>query len=157
MKKPKLKPLPNKLYQLLRLAVTDAQRVMKMKNFTLDMGNWVAALDDKAKQCSVCLAGSVMVCELKAHKNKDLKVEGEVTPGYYNVDISSKLHAINDMREGQMVQAFNEINKRVQTNAEQYVLQLVGDLIADDYDEGDERASWETYLQVADILELCNL
>ena len=68
------KKLPDKMYQLLRLALSDLDKCNKDKSYRLCMGNWHIpdVLDDV---CHVCMAGAVMAKTLNADKNKVLRLE----------------------------------------------------------------------------------
>jgi|GEM_PF-3157608 len=145
--------LPNKLSELLRLAVSDCRKVEKLENYKLDMSRWFKLFGGV---CHVCMAGAVMDRTLKA---RSFNVS-DLRPGYYNAETGKKLQAINYMREGMFEYAFRYINSKptpslsdIQVDAIEEASEFVGDK----RDSGIGRAAWKDYLKAAQILEKVGL
>lgn len=139
--------LPDKLSDLLELAIKDCMRVSRRKNHALEMGTWLRITDD-GKSCSACMAGAVMLCELKETEQK-LREERYVCPGDYSDDVERKLLAINYLRSGDLQMAVFSINKgRVGDRLQIEVRSKVNDNWLESY----ERASWKTYREVVYLL-----
>lgn len=172
MKTTRAKPLPNKLYKLLRIAVDDAEKLDSDPRFNLAMGTWISKIDDGP--CNVCLAGAVMVCELNALKNKEfrrtLEDNGNAALSPHDVTtsrkVAEKLEAIDDMRAGRIrAAAYTVLGKRSAANrffkelssAEHLVLGLAESAITDNYMSDIGRAPWEDYRVAADLLEMLDL
>jgi hypothetical protein len=99
--------LPNKLSDLLELALKDLATVARSKRYVIDMGDWHYPKDGK---CYVCLAGAVLACsgadpnfELfpnsSGNREKllalDLLRTGNIFQAAYYVDKSINLDLIN--------------------------------------------------------------
>ena len=168
--------LPNKLSDLLELAVRDAQACAAMPElYTLDMSNWhFGRARQGAVHCNVCMAGAVMAQTLKLEPSAHVNVwEG------HPVDVAivernrEALSAINHMRTGHMQDAFNALFRPVATAAQAEALDSASDAIRDTFTSGREdededepdfasdafgaRASWESYLTAAGILREAGL
>lgn len=152
-KKKKPKRLPTKLSALLRLAVKDAQAVAKLKGYRLNMQQWHSPGAGTGK-CEVCMAGAVMVKELHAPREKDLR------PDDYETDVYLKLGAINDMRTGHFGIALQSVGCPEPSSEEMERAQKVGARIRAIYQRDPvrfERAPWRSYLKAADELERMGL
>lgn len=103
MKKQKL---PNRLSDLIEVALNDLNKVERMKSkYIVDMGTWhepdlcrrrppilaMTSANTKTK-CFVCFAGSVMACTLKASPENDL------SPADFDRDTRIKLDILNYVR-----------------------------------------------------------
>ena len=57
------KPVPNKLSELIEVAVADAQRLSKLERFRLDMSvyNNIEGYNGRPERCHVCLGGAAIV------------------------------------------------------------------------------------------------
>lgn len=89
--------LPNKPSELIRLALSDLEKVEKTKGYQIDMGDWhEPTLDEKGQPvCSVCFAGAVLAGTLKTPKQRSLEpyeIEDE--------SVRVKLCAIDSLRLG---------------------------------------------------------
>ncbi|MEM6789708.1 MAG: hypothetical protein AAF715_19475 [Myxococcota bacterium] len=127
--------LPEKLSELLRLAVRDAQACEKDPSYTLSMNCWHEQFyDDK---CHVCMSGAVMAKTLKASR------EGCTWPTDFNETDSRRLTSVDRMRAGFLHRA----------DASAQVSRRFMKFVQGGWDESKERASWDTYLRAADYLE----
>ncbi len=156
------KELPAKLSELLRLAVEDAKKLSKNPKYVLCMLDWHLPLD---KKCAICMAGAVMACELKTNRNDT------VMPEDLGEEVNNKLMAINALREGNIIEAFNNLNGDINWTGYKGGLseeQLpacweAGSIIRDNYNDSayrtptSDRAPWHIYLKAAKILEKAGL
>jgi len=94
-----------KLYQLLELAINDAEALQNDPRYKLDMGAWHDGTHPKNvdNACHVCMAGAVMARQLNA------TITDNVTPSCYDVDIDNKLSAINQLRRGNVYIAYQHL------------------------------------------------
>lgn len=133
-----------KLSELLRLAVRDAQAA-EAAGHELNMGTWLET-DDNGR-CLVCMAGAVMLQTLGLSKP---------LPGGYDLPHrhgeENALLAIDNMRTGDFVIAYDG-RQCDMTDEQDEALDLAQGLVLEDYDDVKDRASWETYLKAADVLE----
>lgn len=111
------KSLPNVPSKLILIALGDLEKMERAKGYQIDMEVWhdpdphgvVAAAqvenkDAKSEVCSVCLAGSVMVCSLgNKNKNKTL------SPHKFSTRLAGQLEAINHFREGAVEEGLMEM------------------------------------------------
>lgn len=135
--------LPDKLSDLLELAVKDAQAV-KAKGYTLNMGYWKRY--ERGKSCSVCMAGAVLVQRGKVPKSKDLAGRDKVN-AYVDPIVMKKLDLINDMRTGETT--------NLDTGAAPAMM-----LIRTEYYRGVnglDRAKWSTYRKAVKMLREAGL
>ena len=91
--------LPDTLHELLDLALNDFDKVMEDDKYAVNMGGWHLRGYGK-KKCRVCLAGSVMAKTLAVRRWHD------AWPSDYDNDTSRKLFAINDLRLGNLNDAY---------------------------------------------------
>lgn len=96
--------LPIKLSELIRLAIKDLNKVEKMPDYVVDMGAWHSEHFLYSNICKVCLAGSVMACELKLEHGR------LATPYYFNQSLSYKLNALNEVRKYNISNALGYLN-----------------------------------------------
>ncbi len=135
MKKETTPSPPEKLSDLLRLAVRDCQKVEKMKTHRLNMVEWHAPYDGV---CHVCMAGAVVDRTLGA----DPKVHIDEPLDVADDDWADALLDIDSMRRGYLPYP---AGPRVQAK---FRLDIHAD-----FDEQRQRANWSTYLEAADFLE----
>ncbi len=83
--------LPNKLSDILTIALEDLDRVEADPTYSVDMGNWHYNNTDNGR-CEVCLAGAVMAKTLGVSSNK--------TRGPEYTSCDAKLRAIDSARKG---------------------------------------------------------
>lgn len=157
--------LPNKLSELLTVAVNDFRKVLKrkIKGVTPNMGVWVAK-NTSDGPCQVCLAGAALV--------GTCKVKPIVGEALYSVPVPvmRKAHAINNLRTGDAFRALDRLSSVIgytdpsqeQINA----LAEAGRLIRNNYrDESrygkdaryDGRAPLKVYDKAAQILAAAGL
>lgn len=100
--------LPDTLSGLIRVALADLRKVEARADiYRIDMSEWhtgTRTLDRSPRKCAVCLAGAVMAFSLDAPYSEFR------TPSYYvegadGENIMNKLSAINDLRDGCVVNA----------------------------------------------------
>jgi len=150
-----MRPLPKKLSSLLDLAVTDAQVVLRRKNFRENMGYWFTKLNDGT--CTVCLAGSILArrgveCEPVAGGEICEAGPDQVAPSE-----RKKLWAINAMRQGDFLYtAEHEMGLRL-SEKQREACTAAADLVTDHYGEASSRAPWRVYREAAKILRRAGL
>lgn len=152
--------LPDKRSELIRLAVRDAIKISQNPAYKLNMGQWHSTTFwseeqgeiVKDKRCNVCLAGSVMACTLKA------RIDKEITPSFFNKDLSSKLNLINNWREGNGdLWNVDYLYDQELTEKQRKAINEAQCIISENYDEELMRADWITYFSAANILEEAGL
>ncbi len=138
--------LPNTLFGLLRTGVTDLRKAVRNPDYRIDMTVYHEFRDDL---CYVCMAGAAL-----AFTNN--------VPRRYNVGnlpdrTLYKLHAIDFMRTGDMVDAYNKLYNTVAQPDQRAVLLNVEDTIKQsmksDFYYKHSVVPAEVYLGVADVLE----
>lgn len=82
--------LPDKLSELLYIALEDLEKVEADPRYKIDMGAW----HRPNGKCSVCAAGSVMAMRL------GVGLDEPAHPGEFDWDTDNKLMAINALRVG---------------------------------------------------------
>ena len=100
--------LPNKLSDLILVALSDLKAVEKVKAYKIDMGKW-HALNSSETACQVCQAGVVMARSL------DCPIGSDVTPSDYPRSINRKLIALDSVREGSISDALYLMGIKVKT------------------------------------------
>lgn len=94
MSKKKTK-LPKTLYKLLALAIDDIKRCIADENVSIDMDDWLFRYD---KECTVCLAGAVMLKSLDG-KNYFKLTDSE----------DRKMDALDSIRQGDIESAVRSL------------------------------------------------
>ena len=89
-----MKPLPDKLSELIRIALHDEAKAVASKDYEIDMTTWHRPGD----VCSVCLAGAVMAFTLDALPTRN------VDPGHFDPETQNKLRSLEHIRRGAMVE-----------------------------------------------------
>ena len=103
-----MKTLPNKASDLLELAMKDMKMIEKNPLYIIDMGSWHSPEFQSFEfDCAVCLAGCVMANTLKV--NPELPRE----PEDFNNDIKHKLYAIDDLRQGHVIDALESLGQDI--------------------------------------------
>lgn len=103
--KPTIRELPDKLSDLILVALEDLEKAEASPKHIIVMWMWhlprLGLLDNL---CSVCLAGSVMAFSLGANPSTPR------TPGDYSHHINNKLLALNSVRGGDISLALETID-----------------------------------------------
>lgn len=146
--------LPEKLSDLLDLAVTDAIKASKKPGFRLNMARWVRGErrtqgPRKGKKvCTVCMAGAVMtqtLCMLP-------KIGEDFSPFEMNDrNTAHALRKINGMRSGTFWCVYSS------DNAAYVAVARASILIKDAYNDKTGRAPWRVYRKAAAILREAGL
>jgi hypothetical protein len=155
------KKLPDTLWALLETAVNDSKLVEKNPGYQLAPGDtWHDAPDEEGGKCVVCMAGSVISCTLKVPR------ELTVTPDDFSEGLSSKLHAIDCMRTGDVEEAYEVLigegchcegcpgNK---AEVAKSALAEASEAIKEAFDDKKDRATWPAYLKAAKILKAAGI
>lgn len=145
--------LPDKLSALLRLAVHDARLVAKDPRYELDMDVWHSVHGNK---CAVCMAGAVMVRSLGVKPGDDGWEVVAGLDGRENGPLGDKVYAVEALRIGDFVGAYNSVFRKMPTPAEEVSLISAGERLGA-LDQDVKHAPWEKYLEVADYLEAAGL
>lgn len=98
----KIKKLPRKLSSCLMLALEDLEKAEKSKKYTIDMGTWFS-FRGPARNCVVCLAGSVMAQSLQATKGVKNSIADRscgIHPSDYSQYNADRLYALDYLRSG---------------------------------------------------------
>lgn len=132
--------LPDKLSDLLDLAVTDAERAEADPRYELRMGTWHRPSGSK---CLVCMAGAVMAFTLDADPARHLEPDGQ------NM---TKLWAIDSMREGNFEQAAKEVGVSLPAGAADALAFVERELLEGRDGETLSRLPWPRYREAARIL-----
>lgn len=85
--------LPDKLSDLLELAVNDAEAIEKTPGYVLRMGTW-HYFERDTNTCMVCMAGAVMARSLGVERDRSVDLWA------YDKDTTEKLARIDDLRTG---------------------------------------------------------
>jgi hypothetical protein len=99
------KTLPDKPSELLRVAIDDFQHALKLPNVRINMANWWKK-DKESGVCEVCLAGAVMLNMPIPEKFFPTTKYILLDPGQYSEDVRNKLKALNWLRVGEVLTAF---------------------------------------------------
>ena len=152
--------LPNKLSELLRLAVWDAVACEQMpETYELNMGLWHSPSQGI---CRVCMAGAVMAQTLRMHPDDSVSGEPEDHDEDIATDENNPFFAIDSMREGEFIMAAQCIQGSYDGHGREALI-AASKIVEDELDalsEGDgrpSRASWSTYLEAADELQRAGL
>lgn len=142
-KKPKA--LPNKLSELILLAVDDCEKLAKDKRYRLRMFSWHDPGTRKGEPCSVCMAGAVMACDLGAERTDTL----DALQYRLGAETMSKLDAINMVREGFVYDALRYLGA---DDSERGLVDDAAELIARAYNRNTGRAPFRVYRKAARML-----
>ncbi len=91
--------LPDKISDLLEVAVDDVIKIKRRKSYALDMFNWhLPAVNPRnsSGKCTVCMAGAVMANRFPER----MKEYNETCPSDFDEDTEKKLDTINCLRKG---------------------------------------------------------
>lgn len=89
----KSKGLPNKLSEIIEVALKDLESLENDKNYCIDMQEYYS-FDSDLKQCQVCLAGCILAREFELPLDYEFSI--------CNVDtfVYNKLNMLDDVRQG---------------------------------------------------------
>jgi hypothetical protein len=90
--------LPDKLSDLIGVALRDLSSCQADPEYEIDMSTWHRP-ESNGSVCRICLAGSVMARSLGARRDSRLN------PAEYDVDTKCKLMALDSMRSGDVQSA----------------------------------------------------
>jgi hypothetical protein len=99
-----MKALPDKLSELLELAMRDLEAVEADPRYRVDMSHWHEPRRD-SEFCLVCLAGAVMAKTLRLRPTT--RVQGLHARFGYNIGL--KLRALDRLRRGEVVVALKTL------------------------------------------------
>lgn len=100
-----MKRLPNKLSELMKVALTDLELVESDPSYIIIMDQWHKSQRDSfINKCEVCAAGAVIAKTLKGDMLQTL-----LPDDFDDNDIGEKLRAINSLRVGEFGSAFFEL------------------------------------------------
>ena len=104
---PPVVTLPNTLSALILVALADLEKVEAHPAYTVYMGHWhepIPSLEPKRDDlCGVCFAGGVMAFSLNTQINEDMG------PASFPPAIMHKLYALNNLREGLVTHAYDNL------------------------------------------------
>ncbi len=129
--------LPDKLSDLLDLAVKDSQKCEKDDFYQLFMNAWHMY---DGGICYVCMAGSVLAQTMGVPFNQTIE------PTKLPLDVMDKLGDINSVRMGSVPGSVNEETRRNFYN-----------IIRPSYKDKTGRADWESYTKAAEYLRSVGL
>jgi hypothetical protein len=142
--------LPDKLSDLIELAVADCRKVEADPRYELNMNAWHSGLDDRHSRCAVCMAGAVMAQTL------GVPYEHTSIPEFCGIGTSmvveDRLYALDAVRLGNVATALAYLDEPADDVAE-----LAGALIAEKFDVNAGRAPWDAYLAAARVLRSADL
>jgi len=120
--------LPNKLSDLVELALSDLEKAEKSPDYAINMEEWHNP-NSETGTCSVCLAGSVLAFSLGVNKS----TYADPLNSYPHVD-RPKLYALNQFRAGYVYNASCALG--VRTYCPHSDMQQVSDYVS--YEEDPE-------------------
>lgn len=134
--------LPEKISDLLELALNDAQAVQRRSGVELDMGEWLFFNHDGT--CTACVAGAVMLRTLGATREQADELGGVALGAVtHRVGDIKKLLLIDEMRSGFFRTGHRELDAKLR------------DLVTSRLDGG--RAPWHIYRKCVRILREAGL
>lgn len=88
--------LPNKLSDLMEVALKDLAKAERSAFYNAEMGSWHQPQYNRGDvvSCDVCFAGSVIAFTLHADK------DSQMAPSMFSRDLHGKLIALNSVRNG---------------------------------------------------------
>lgn len=100
-----MKRLPNKVSKLVKLAIADLEWVERSKRYSIKMCSWFPSKKRPIQEgnCSMCLAGAVMLRSLDARKLK------KQCPSEFPRSINGKLLALDHLRCGSIDQFLESV------------------------------------------------
>lgn len=106
-----IRELPDLPSALIRLALSDLEKVEEAEEYQVNMRDWhiywdpkdVDTTPDVSGKCVVCLAGGVMAFSMGADRKEDL------TPSNFPLKDRVKLSALDDFRTGDVGNGFSRM------------------------------------------------
>ncbi len=135
-KLPRVVPLPDKMSDLLEVAVTDAQEAQKIPGMGLDMSNWV---HEGMNKCRVCLGGAVMLRRKHRTYVSALKDESDQT----------KIRALDYMRTGNFFTASYDM---LGEDLPDELGRELEDIVLKRFNNNTGRTRWEYYTRCVKLL-----
>ena len=151
---PQPKKLPEKLSELIRVALADAKLIQKDPRYKINMSTWHSPAnsrirEDTGTRCYVCLAGCVMA------KSLGFSPQEFHEPSQLDQELERKLRALDLIRSGDVIGAAIFVYGRVHVKA----LAGYDDLIAltiqmeDQWKQKHRHIGWDNIAKIADELE----
>jgi hypothetical protein len=103
--------LPDKLSELIRVAIKDLEAAEKAENVLIDMNIWHYP-DALEQKCVVCLAGSVMRNIIEDNQNAE--------PHHFPDPLRRKFNALNEIRDGYIESALGCLGKDLPEELPEY-------------------------------------
>lgn len=98
----------NTLHELLALAIGDFEKVLEDDRYAINMSSWHAPGPDGDDRCHVCLAGSVLAKTFQL--GLDVDADTFETRVWSDERLSDRLHALDDLRLGDIRRAYYSLN-----------------------------------------------
>ena len=92
--------LPDTMHELLAVAITDAKAISR-RVYKPHFGYWHCPIDNG--KCLVCLAGSIIARSLNS------PAKANIRPSFLSTDVQRKMDALNAMRHGNWLHAYDLI------------------------------------------------
>lgn len=102
----------NKLWQIWKIALADLK--LAEKTCEIDMRYWCIPPKTKGEACVVCAAGSVIYRRFNIRPFINEGKE-EISPTYFDENITGKLEAINELRVGRINSAYEVLHQDYHT------------------------------------------
>lgn len=130
------KQLPDKLSELIYIALEDLEKIEADPRYIIDMGTWHMPNG----KCAVCAAGAVMAKRLGADPT------AHISPSRFDDDTEAKLDAIDLLRCGYLDDAADQLGFALPSTLApdycEYVRESVGTLSAQD----ETRDEWKMHM-----------
>ena len=133
--------LPNKLSDLLELAMKDVRAIEEDPRYRLDMSHWHMPSIETPGVCLVCMAGAVMANTLEISPTQNFG-EPHILVDYMN---GPAIRAIDLMRKGAFEAAHYTMGGTTQTYEPIPMLVELQNLVRGGIDYSDGHAAWEIY------------
>lgn len=101
--------LPDKLSELILVALEDLQVVISDDRYTVDLDDWHSPdIGDEHGTCYVCFAGAVIARRLSPAQAAEV-----IEPNDYDEHTKYRLHALNEVRRGNIAAAIWRLEQRL--------------------------------------------
>jgi len=117
--------LPNKLSDLIELALKDLARAERDPRYTVNMGTWhnpLYSIYSKLQSCVVCFGGAIMA------KTKECSISLQLRPSSFSNDDQYKLYALDSLRCYDFHMMFYNFRRAVDTGMSPKHKQIINDL-----------------------------